>query len=73
MQIPPPFMVSYSITRKCNLKCKHCYSDSVDQSAPDELSTEEAFHLIDDLAKWGIGLPVIDGENPCTVRTSLIS
>ena len=26
MQIPPPFMVSYRITTKCNLKCKHCYS-----------------------------------------------
>ena len=64
MQIPPPFMVSYSITRKCNLKCKHCYSDSVDQAVPDELSTEEAFHLIDDLSKWGIGLLVIDGGEP---------
>ena len=64
MQIPPPFMVSYSITRKCNLKCKHCYSDSVDHAAPDELSTEEAFYLIDDLSKWGIGLLVIDGGEP---------
>jgi len=64
MPIPPPFMVSYSITRKCNLKCKHCYSDSTDQPAPGELSTEEAFHLMDDLSKWGIGLLVIDGGEP---------
>ena len=64
MQVQPPFMVSYSITTKCNLKCKHCYSDSVGQAAPDELSTEEAFHLIDDLSKWGVGLLVIDGGEP---------
>jgi len=64
MQILPPFMVSYSITTRCNLKCKHCYSESDDQTAPDELSTEEAFHLIDDLSKWGIGLLVIDGGEP---------
>ena len=64
MQIRPPFIVSYSITTKCNLKCKHCYSESVDQSAPDELSTEEAFRLMDDLSKWGIGLLVIDGGEP---------
>ncbi len=64
MQIQPPFMVSYSITTKCNLKCKHCYSESVDQAAPDELSTEEAFQLMDDLARWGIGLLVIDGGEP---------
>jgi MoaA/NifB/PqqE/SkfB family radical SAM enzyme len=57
-------MVSYSITTKCNLKCKHCYSDSVEQAAPDELSTEEAFHLMDDLSRWGIGLLIIDGGEP---------
>ncbi len=64
MQIRPPFMVSYSITKKCNLKCKHCYSESVDQAAPDELSTEETFRLMDDLSKWGIGLLIIDGGEP---------
>lgn len=64
MGIQPPFMVSYSITTKCNLKCKHCYSESVDQAAPDELTTQEAFRLIDDLSKWGIGLLIIDGGEP---------
>ncbi len=64
MSMRPPFMVSYSITTKCNLKCKHCYSESVDQAAPDELTTQEAFHLIDDLSKWGIGLLIIDGGEP---------
>ena len=64
MQIQPPFMVSYSVTTKCNLKCKHCYSNSVEQAAPDELSTEEAFHLVDDLSQWGIGLLIIDGGEP---------
>ncbi len=64
MQVKPPFMVSYSITQKCNLKCKHCYSESVDKAAPDELSTEEAFRLIDELSRWGIGLLIIDGGEP---------
>jgi len=64
MQIQPPFMVSYSITTKCNLKCKHCYSESVGEASPDELSTEEAFRLVDDLSRWGIGLLIIDGGEP---------
>ena len=64
MQIQPPFMVSYSITTKCNLKCKHCYSSSVEQAAPDELFTEEALYLVDDLSRWGIGLLIIDGGEP---------
>jgi radical SAM protein with 4Fe4S-binding SPASM domain len=64
MPIQPPFMVSYSITTKCNLRCKHCYSNSVDQASPDELSTEEAFRLVDDLSRWQIGLLIIDGGEP---------
>ena len=64
MVVVPPFMVSYSITQKCNLKCKHCYSESVEEAAVDELSTEEAFRLIDDLSKWGIRLLIIDGGEP---------
>jgi radical SAM protein with 4Fe4S-binding SPASM domain len=64
MQIQPPFMVSYSITTKCNLKCKHCYSCSVEEAAPDELSTDEAFRLMDDLSRWGIHLLIIDGGEP---------
>jgi len=64
MKIQPPFMVSYSITTMCNLKCKHCYSSSLEQAAPDELSTEEALHLVDDLSNWGIGLLIIDGGEP---------
>jgi radical SAM protein with 4Fe4S-binding SPASM domain len=64
MEIQPPFMVSYSITTKCNLKCKHCYSSSVEEAAPDELSTNEALSLVDDLLSWGIGLLIIDGGEP---------
>jgi AdoMet-dependent heme synthase len=64
MQTQPPFMVSYSITTKCNLKCKHCYSSSFEQASPDELSTEEALRLVDDLSRWGIGLLIIDGGEP---------
>ncbi len=64
MQVLPPFMVSYSITTKCNLECKHCYSNSTDKASPDEMTTEEALRLIDDLSKWGIGLLIIDGGEP---------
>jgi radical SAM protein with 4Fe4S-binding SPASM domain len=60
----PPYLVSYAITRKCNLKCKHCYSDAKDTQAPDELSTMEAKGVLDDLAKWGIRLLIFDGGEP---------
>ncbi|MFN3621419.1 MAG: radical SAM protein [Nitrososphaerales archaeon] len=61
---PPPFLVSYALTRRCNLRCKHCYSDASETSAPDELSTKEAAMLIDELAEWGIKLLILDGGEP---------
>lgn len=64
MSIQPPFLASYSITTKCNLKCKHCYSESVEEPSPDELSTEEAFNVIDQLADLGIFLLILDGGEP---------
>lgn len=60
----PPYLVSYAITKKCNLKCKHCYSNATDTQAPDELSTTEAKELLDELAKWGIRLLIFDGGEP---------
>lgn len=62
--IPPPFLISYAFTRKCNLKCKHCYSDATEEPAPDELSIEEAKRLLDDIANWGIKLLIFDGGEP---------
>jgi len=62
--IPPPYLISYAVTRKCNLKCKHCYSEATEEAAPDELSTEEAKRLLDEIAEWGIKLLIFDGGEP---------
>jgi radical SAM protein with 4Fe4S-binding SPASM domain len=64
MRTPPPFLVSYRITTKCNLRCKHCFSEAKEERDPDELSTSEAFKLIDDLAGWGIKLLILSGGEP---------
>ena len=64
MNIPPPFLVSYSITSRCNLACRHCYSESSEEAGRDDLSTEESLRLIDDMAGWGIGLLIFDGGEP---------
>jgi len=63
-QVPPPFLVSYSITSKCNLSCKHCYSESSPEAGGDDLTTDELLRVIDELAGWGIGLLVFDGGEP---------
>jgi len=63
-QAPPPFLVSYSITSKCNLSCRHCYSESNEMAGSDDLSTEESLKVIDNVVGWGIGLLIFDGGEP---------
>ena len=64
MEMQPPFLASYAITQACNLKCKHCYSDAREHPSSDELSTEEAKSLIDELAEWGVKMLILDGGEP---------
>ena len=63
-QVPPPFLISYSVTTKCNLSCKHCYSESSKEAGYDDLTTGESLKVIDEIAGWGIGLLVFDGGEP---------
>ena len=55
MARPPaegPFLVALNLTRRCNLKCAHCYLDAGTRRSggADELTTAEATALLDDIA-----------------------
>lgn len=47
-QLSAPLFVIWEITGACNLRCKHCLSDS-GKPLPNELNTQEAKKLIDTL------------------------
>ncbi len=64
MNMAPPFLVSYGITSKCNLSCRHCYSESTGKCGADDLTKKESLKIIDELASWGIRLLVFDGGEP---------
>jgi radical SAM protein with 4Fe4S-binding SPASM domain len=57
-------VVVWTSTRRCNLHCMHCYTDSSDATAPDELSTDEALAMVDDLAAFGCPVLLISGGEP---------
>ncbi len=57
-------VVVWNMTRRCNLKCIHCYSNSADIDYPDELTTEEAKIMIDDLAAFGSPVLLFSGGEP---------
>ncbi|MFX0185950.1 MAG: radical SAM protein [Candidatus Hodarchaeota archaeon] len=48
-QLSSPLFVIWEVTGACNLRCKHCLSDS-GEPRPNELETREAKKLIDALA-----------------------
>ena len=64
-------VVVWNMTRRCNLKCIHCYSNSADIDYPDELSTEEGKKLINDLAAFGSPVILFSGGEPLLRRDLL--
>ena len=64
-----PFLVALNLTKRCNLKCAHCYLDATTKAGggSDELTTEECSRLIDQIAEVNRGcLLVITGGEPLT-------
>lgn len=61
-----PFIVIWEVTRACALACKHCRADAIPHRDPRELTTEQGFALLDDLAAYGPPRPmvVLTGGDP---------
>ncbi|MFA7398498.1 MAG: radical SAM protein [Candidatus Bathyarchaeia archaeon] len=60
-----PFLVVWDFTHKCNLRCKHCYSNS---GEPDEneLTTAQALKVVDQLADAHVTALAFSGGEPIT-------
>ena len=68
---PEPQLVSWNLTRVCNLACGHCYLDAVQRrsEASDELTTEEALAVVDEIAALAPGaMLVLTGGEPLMRR-----
>ena len=57
-------VVIWNLTRRCNLKCRHCYTVSADVDFPFELSHEQAMGVLDDLSGFGIPALILSGGEP---------
>ena len=57
-------VVVWTSTKRCNLHCAHCYTDSRDEEYPNELTTEEARRVTDELAELAPPVLVITGGDP---------
>ncbi len=60
-----PLYVAWQITNECNLACLHCIEESGPGKAfKDELTTEEAYRLIDQLAQGEVPYVSFSGGEP---------
>jgi heme d1 biosynthesis radical SAM protein NirJ len=65
---PPGPVVIWNLIRRCNLTCMHCYSISADIDFPGELSSEEAFGVLEDLKRFGVPALILSGGEPLLRR-----
>src|SRR3990172_4989675 len=63
LSIYVPFLVVWDFTHKCNLNCKHCYSNS-GTVLEYELTTKEALDIVDQLADAGVTALAFSGGEP---------
>ncbi len=59
-------IVVMNLTRRCNLRCIHCYSDSNTQLGPNELTTAEVIAVLKDMAEYGVKFVLFSGGEPLT-------
>jgi len=62
---PPPRLIFWETTAGCNLRCIHCRRITVAQELlPQDLTTQEAFDLIDQVAAFARPIFILSGGEP---------
>lgn len=57
-------VVVWTMGRRCNLRCLHCYADSTNAEYAGELTVVEARAMLDDLARFQIPALLLSGGEP---------
>ncbi len=59
-----PLLVIWETTQACDLACAHCRASAAPLRHPSELTTEEAYRLLDQISEFGTPLMVFTGGDP---------
>ena len=62
-----PSLVSWNLTRRCNLRCPHCYMEG-GKAAARELSTAECLSVLGELSTLGTEMVILTGGEPLLRR-----
>lgn len=60
--VPP--IVIFSITNRCNLRCRGCYAQAIREPTSDALSSEEVSRIIGEAGELGVSFIVVAGGEP---------
>jgi radical SAM protein len=63
-----PFTIAWEITRACAFACRHCRAEAQPRRDPRELTTGEAFQLINQIREFGDPILVVTGGDPMMRR-----
>ena len=63
-----PFTIAWELTRACAFACRHCRAEAQPKRDPRELTTEEAFRVVDQIKEFGDPILVITGGDPMMRR-----
>jgi radical SAM protein len=63
-----PFTIAWELTRACAFACRHCRAEAQPKRNPRELTTAEAFRLVDEIKEFGDPILVVTGGDPMMRR-----
>jgi heme b synthase len=59
-----PRLIAWEVTRSCNLNCKHCRAAARFGPYPNELTTDECFRFLDNVATFAKPIIILTGGEP---------
>ena len=59
-----PLVMSWNVTRECNMKCSHCYINATEKGLKNELTTQEGKMLMDQIRQVSSPLLILSGGEP---------
>ena len=62
--LPLPRLIAWEVTRSCPLNCRHCRAGAQNRPYDNELSTDQCFRLLDNIASFAKPIIILTGGEP---------
>lgn len=62
--LPAPRLIAWEVTRSCPLNCRHCRAGAQNKPYDNELTTEQCYLLLDNIASFARPIIILTGGEP---------